>query len=237
MTDDIFDFDADVLVVGSGGAAFSAAVTAAAEGASVVMFERNDHVGGTTALSAGTVWIPDNPSLRAQGFDDPRDDAIRYMCRMSYPQWYCADHPTLGLPADAFDLIATFYDNASPAVEYLTGIGALDVVDDDAVPDPARPVDLGYGITLPQMPDYGAELPENKRPNGRHCVPSPGTPIIIEQLEKAAGQRGVEIALEKVEDIQAIMAWKVMSTPGVVIDGQVVHAGGVPGRSKVEGWL
>ena len=28
-----------------------------------------------------------------------------------------------------------------------------------------------------------------------------------------------------------------MSTPGVVIDGQVVHAGGVPDRKKIEGWL
>jgi predicted thioredoxin/glutaredoxin len=33
------------------------------------------------------------------------------------------------------------------------------------------------------------------------------------------------------------MGYGVMSTPGVVIDGQVVHAGGVPSRSKVEGWF
>ncbi len=196
MSDDIFDFDADVLVVGSGGAAFSAAVTAAVEGASVVMFERNDHVGGTTSLSAGTVWMPGNPSLRAQGVDDPREDAIRYMCRMSYPQWYCPDHPSNGLPTGQYELIATFYDSASRVVEYLTSAGALDITADDAVPDPERPVDLGYGITLPEMPDYGAELPENKCPNGRHCVPSPGTPLIIEQLEQAARKQGVEVLLE-----------------------------------------
>ncbi len=196
MIDDIFDYDADVLVVGSGGAAFSAALTAASAGASVVMFERNDHVGGTTVLSAGTVWIPDNPSLRSQGVDDPRDDAIRYMCRMSYPQWYCAGHETLGLPPDAYELIATFYDNASRTIEHLTEIGALDVVADDAVPDPARPIDLGYGVKLSEMPDYGAELAEDKRPNGRHCRPSPGTPLIIEQLEQAARARGVQVFLE-----------------------------------------
>jgi protein-disulfide isomerase len=39
------------------------------------------------------------------------------------------------------------------------------------------------------------------------------------------------------EDLKAIMALGVMSTPGVVIDGKVVHAGGVPARSKVEGWF
>jgi hypothetical protein len=33
------------------------------------------------------------------------------------------------------------------------------------------------------------------------------------------------------------MAYGVMATPGVVIDGKVVHAGGVPDRGKVEDWL
>ncbi|MDD2929270.1 MAG: thioredoxin family protein [Sideroxydans sp.] len=33
------------------------------------------------------------------------------------------------------------------------------------------------------------------------------------------------------------MGYGVMSTPGVVIDGKVVHAGGVPDRHKIEGWL
>ena len=59
----------------------------------------------------------------------------------------------------------------------------------------------------------------------------------ISLVEMVARERGVEIQLEKVEDLQAIMSYGVMSTPGVVIDGQVVHAGGVPSRQKVEGWL
>lgn len=56
-------------------------------------------------------------------------------------------------------------------------------------------------------------------------------------VEAVARDKGVEIALEKVESLPAIMAYGVMSTPGVVIDGVVVHAGGVPARSKVEGWF
>ena len=43
--------------------------------------------------------------------------------------------------------------------------------------------------------------------------------------------------MEKVEDLPSIMGFGVMSTPGVVIDGKVVHAGGVPARAKVEGWF
>ncbi|UCV04117.1 thioredoxin family protein [Dechloromonas denitrificans] len=59
----------------------------------------------------------------------------------------------------------------------------------------------------------------------------------IALVEAVAREKGVAISLEKIEDLPAIMAYGVMSTPGVVIDGTVVHAGGVPTRSKVEGWL
>ncbi|MEN8220712.1 MAG: thioredoxin family protein [Pseudomonadota bacterium] len=57
------------------------------------------------------------------------------------------------------------------------------------------------------------------------------------RIEKAAQEKGVEISLEKVEDIAGIMSYGVMSTPGVVVDGDVVHAGGVPDRKKIESWL
>jgi small redox-active disulfide protein 2 len=59
----------------------------------------------------------------------------------------------------------------------------------------------------------------------------------IKLLESVAHEKGVEIHVEKVEDIQDIMRYGIMSTPGVVIEGQVVHAGGVPSRQKVESWL
>jgi small redox-active disulfide protein 2 len=59
----------------------------------------------------------------------------------------------------------------------------------------------------------------------------------IKLLETVARDKGVDIQVEKVEEIQDIMRYGIMSTPGIVIDGQVVHAGGVPSRQKVEGWL
>ena len=59
----------------------------------------------------------------------------------------------------------------------------------------------------------------------------------VKLIEEVARAKSVEIHLEKVEDIQKIMAYNVLATPGVVLDGQVVHAGGVPARSKVESWL
>lgn len=59
----------------------------------------------------------------------------------------------------------------------------------------------------------------------------------LKLIEDAAKEKGIEVQLEKVEDIQTIMSYGVMSTPGVVLDGKVVHAGGVPSRDKIAGWL
>ncbi len=56
-------------------------------------------------------------------------------------------------------------------------------------------------------------------------------------IKGAAEQAGVAIELEKVTDIAEIMSHGVMSTPGVVIDGKLVHAGGIPSRDKVNDWL
>ncbi len=59
----------------------------------------------------------------------------------------------------------------------------------------------------------------------------------LKLIEEVAQARGVAVELEKIDDMAAILGYGVMSTPGVVIDGKVVHAGGVPDRKKVEGWL
>jgi len=56
-------------------------------------------------------------------------------------------------------------------------------------------------------------------------------------IKIAAEQAGVEIELEKVTDIAQIMAFGVMSTPGVVVDGEIVHAGGLPGPDLIRKWV
>ena len=69
---------------------------------------------------------------------------------------------------------------------------------------------------------------------GSGCANCRNTVALVEQV---AAERGVAIRLTKVEDMKDIAALGVMSTPGVVIDGRVVHAGGVPSREKVQGWF
>ena len=59
----------------------------------------------------------------------------------------------------------------------------------------------------------------------------------IKLIEEVAAEKGVAIELSKVEDLPEIMKYGVMSTPGVVVDGKVVHAGGVPEKARIAGWL
>ena len=58
-----------------------------------------------------------------------------------------------------------------------------------------------------------------------------------EMVRAAAAKLGVEVEVEKVTDPRAIAMAGVMSTPGISIDGKLVHAGGLPDAAKLEGWL
>lgn len=75
---------------------------------------------------------------------------------------------------------------------------------------------------------------KNVKVLGTGCANCKATLKLIEDTARA---RGVAVNLEKVENIADIMGYGVMATPGVVIDGKVVHAGGVPDRKKIESWL
>jgi len=61
--------------------------------------------------------------------------------------------------------------------------------------------------------------------------------ITANVIAAAARQAQVEIELEKVTDIAEIMSYGVMSTPGVVVDGRLVHSGGIPGPDQVRSWV
>lgn len=69
---------------------------------------------------------------------------------------------------------------------------------------------------------------------GSGCANCKATATLIAQVAQA---HDVPVNLQKVEDLREITAYGILSTPGVVIDGKVVHAGGVPRRDKVEQWF
>ena len=70
-----WDSTVDFVIVGSGGGGMVAALTAADLGASAVVLEKQPLIGGSTAMSGGIVWIPNNPVMRADGVPDSYEDA------------------------------------------------------------------------------------------------------------------------------------------------------------------
>src|SRR5262245_57628763 len=102
-----WDRVSDVVVVGSGGAALTAAALAADGGADVLILERAEQIGGTTAVSGGVVWVPCNRHMGELGVQDSREEAVAYIRSLSK-----GSEPD---PA----LVETFVDSAAPMMAYL----------------------------------------------------------------------------------------------------------------------
>ena len=75
----VWDHEVDFLVVGSGGGGMTAALAADDAGLSTLIVEKAKMYGGSTAISGGGIWIPNNPTLRAAGHDDSRASIRRYL--------------------------------------------------------------------------------------------------------------------------------------------------------------
>jgi 3-oxosteroid 1-dehydrogenase len=80
MADSTQDWDVvtDCVMVGSGGGSMCAALAAHAVGQQVLVLEKAEVIGGSTAMSGGILWLPDNPVSRRAGVQDGRADALRY---------------------------------------------------------------------------------------------------------------------------------------------------------------
>src|ERR1022692_4847919 len=73
----------DVVVLGSGAAGLTAALAAAVAGGTVAVFEKSDHLGGTTAFSGGGIWIPGNQLAREAGLEDSTECGLEYLTSLS----------------------------------------------------------------------------------------------------------------------------------------------------------
>ncbi len=69
----------DFVIVGSGGGSMCAALVLRQAGKSVLILEKADLVGGTTATSGGVMWIPNNRFMKGDGVSDSREQAIAYL--------------------------------------------------------------------------------------------------------------------------------------------------------------
>lgn len=105
-----WDTQVDVVVLGTGGAGLTAALTAAAAGATVEVFEKAPTVGGTTAVSGGIVWIPAHN--RSPDGELTTDDALRYLRAQS-----------LGSMDD--DLVETFVHTGPAMLDFIEAHSGL----------------------------------------------------------------------------------------------------------------
>lgn len=188
-----WDRETDIVCVGSGAAAGTAAVTAVSLGASVIVVEKMPLPGGTTAKSGGIAWIANNQFVAAQGLQDTREDCLRYMARYAYPQVYDAQSKTLGLRERDYRLLEAFYDNGSKMVEWLAHIKALKFS-----------LFKMWGVNV-APPDYGDHMAENKAKNVRALEVSgdfnvtggfSGGKSLAYQLEQWLLKRNVPFLLE-----------------------------------------
>ena len=137
----------DVLVIGSGAAGMTTAITARHFGSDVLVVEKEVVFGGTTARSGGWLWVPLNPLARQAGVSDSMARARNYI------QHQAGNH---------FDetRVAAFLENAGPMVRFLAAHTAVEFSFGKDYPDyhPDRPGGVEEGRSIHCLPFDGREL-------------------------------------------------------------------------------
>ena len=205
-----FDGEFDIIAVGGGAAGLATALFSSWLGNKVLLLEKNTELGGTTRKAAFWYWVPNNAAMQAQGTADPKADCLRYMARLSRPEAYNPNDVHLGLAAWEYEMFEAIYDNASTATELLAEKGALEYRHCDFVPD------------------YWAELPENKAPNGRVLLPkdaketmSDGGEIAVRTMSERAEKDGVDIRIgHRVQRLITNLSEEIIGVEADAVDGR-----------------
>lgn len=121
-----WDRETDVLVFGSGAAGMTAALVAAHRGCEVLLCEKSEMLGGTTAVSGGTAWLPGNDLAARAGIGDTLDAARRYLEAEIGPDTRGLRAAFLHSAKDALDFLETHTDVhfrvVNPYPDYHPGI-------------------------------------------------------------------------------------------------------------------
>jgi 3-oxosteroid 1-dehydrogenase len=114
MTRVVDEHEYDLVVIGSGAAGLSAALSASARGARVLVLEKSDLVGGTTALSGGGIWVPCHHHQVEIGATDSRDEALDYIRAVAPQGWHNVEESLWTAFVDHAPEMLAFVEAKSP---------------------------------------------------------------------------------------------------------------------------
>jgi|TARA_A100001011_G_scaffold234826_1_gene242894 3-oxosteroid 1-dehydrogenase len=104
----------DVVVVGSGAAGLSSALAARSAGARVLVIEKAEVLGGTTAMSGGCIWAPGHHYIAQQGVTDNRESVLQYIRSVSPEGWHNTDEALWTAFVDTVPKVLHFLEEFSP---------------------------------------------------------------------------------------------------------------------------
>ena len=188
----------DVIILGTGAAGLTAALAATHEGASVRIFEKSELIGGTTAMSGGIIWIPNNHLQEGSGVEDSREKALSYLESLSLGQ------------IDS-DMAATFVDNGPKMLKWIEDVTpcSFHLIHNypdyhpehpGGLPDGGRSVDnslfslpeLGKWASIIRGREKGSPVMLTETPLGG-ATTTPDRKVLGERIQK--GQIGMGLAL------------------------------------------
>lgn len=112
----------DFIVVGSGAAALTAALTAASNGRTVRIIEKTAKIGGTSAMSGGMTWLPANHYAQAAGFFDTPAEALQYIRETAPAGWRETEDALWKTQVENGPAMLKLVETHSPVRFKLTGV-------------------------------------------------------------------------------------------------------------------
>ncbi len=115
------DINCDVLIVGSGVGGLTATIAAKLCGMKPLLLEKQDRIGGSSALSGGVLWLPNNPIMQRLGIEDSREAALTYLAN------FVGDDDPGSTPerreayVDAVDALVMLYESQGVPLRYCDG--------------------------------------------------------------------------------------------------------------------
>ncbi|NGY03933.1 FAD-dependent oxidoreductase [Solimonas terrae] len=208
----------DFIIVGSGAGSFCAALVLRAAGKRVLIVEKADLVGGTTATSGGVMWIPNNRYMKEAGVPDSREQAIAYLDAA------VGDHAAM--PGASRERRAAFVDAAPQMIDFLVAQGIKlrriphypDHYSVAGASEPGRTV-VSELFDIKQLGEWKARLRPGFLPLPANLDEAMQLPLM--KRDKAAKKVLLRILGRALKDK---LTGKHRATAGQALQGQMLHA-------------